>query len=67
MTKAYGTFEHRQVMTDAHEEIEKILESPFEKRAQGLFDVLIWLESKTKSVSMAEIISGQKVLINKED
>lgn len=65
MTSTYGTYEHRTVMKDAYEEVEQILENPFERKAKGLFDVLAWLDSKLQNIPMSQVISEAAQFVQK--
>jgi len=41
-------------------EIEKLLDDPFERNALDAFNILYWLESKIRKVSMVEVMTAKK-------
>ncbi len=43
-------------------DLEKIVNDPFEKNAFDAFNILYWLESKIKNISVAEVMKKQLIV-----
>jgi|GEM_PF-5426609 len=51
--------DHQEVYQSGIKEVSAILQSPNERRASHFLDILIWLESRSKGVSPATLLSRQ--------
>lgn len=57
--KVKGKMDHRNVFKDYLTEFRTINKDPYERRALVYLDMISWLESKIKGVSLEAIIKGQ--------
>lgn len=54
--KSKGPMDHKLIFERYHERFEITLDTPYEKRALAYIDMISWLESKIKGITLQDVI-----------